>query len=507
MYNNQYIAFNYDIGEVKDFNKSIFNNITMYTHKSLNVTKYCNMHVEVLLLGYIINPLCPKQNNDNIVKSLADHCQTKENFFREVQSLSGRYVLFYKNEKDFVVLNDPCAFRNIYYCFDNKNIIITSSQKLFQEYYKKNISIPDDKLYFIKCMLHYESTHEFSWFGDEGIDDKLYKVLPNIYLDIKEETTFRIPVYLDLIIKESDIVEYSSVVLRGNMDAITNMFNVIQPITAGWDSRACLAAAKDCVEKIHFYVFDKSGRGTDSPDIWVPKNLSRKLGINFDIIQLDDVREDFLSLYMKEHLIPRLCKIMDMQYLYDHFSNKNVVRVSGVSGNIIKCVYGYTYHAINSNILSYFTYYPARKCKYIKNKINEWLDQAKDYSHLLNIPILDLFYWEQRVGNWGALYAHEQDIAIEEFCPHNHRNLLLSMLNLDPEYRGYPECKFILDLINHLWPETLSEPINPVSKWKKYKKALRRYSLLRYYDVKIHSDVESLYFKPQYNSQNIFPLS
>ena len=44
-----------------------------------------------------------------------------------------------------------------------------------------------------------------------------------------------------------------------------------------------------------------------------------------------------------------------------------------------------------------------------------------------NISILGLFCWEQRMGQWHALYQYEQDVAIEEFCPFNNKGLLLSI--------------------------------------------------------------------------------
>ncbi|MBJ3793540.1 hypothetical protein I8J38_34180, partial [Bacillus sp. OA1] len=86
--------------------------------------------------------------------------------------------------------------------------------------------------------------------------------------------------------------------------------------------------------------------------------------------------------------------------------------------------------------------------------------------------ILDLFYWEQRMGNWGTMYQAEQDIAIEEFCPFNNRRLLIALLKLEKEYRQGPEHIIYKKMINSLWPETLSEPINPLNFKAQVKKQI-----------------------------------
>ena len=78
-----------------------------------------------------------------------------------------------------------------------------------------------------------------------------------------------------------------------------------------------------------------------------------------------------------------------------------------------------------------------------------------------NIHILDLFYWEHWAGNFAAMSQAEWDIVQEVFTPYNCRRLLTNMLSVDERLRDHDETVFYRELINELWPEVLSEPINP----------------------------------------------
>lgn len=94
--------------------------------------------------------------------------------------------------------------------------------------------------------------------------------------------------------------------------------------------------------------------------------------------------------------------------------------------------------------------------------IENWYEKAKHYSEKYKINLFDLFWWEQKIGNWGAHFPFEQDITIEEYAPFNHKNLLLSILRIEKEKRERPHYIFFSKLIGELWPEALNEPFNPI---------------------------------------------
>ena len=166
--------------------------------------------------------------------------------------------------------------------------------------------------------------------------------------------------------------------------------------------------------------------------------------------------------------------------------NRNTVRVNGIAGATPKSVYGYTKFVINTNKLHYFTGYSG-KSEFVKDEINCWANGATQYSKKYDIPLLDLFHWEQKVGNWGALTLFQQDIATENFCPHGNRNLLVSLLRINPERRAKPECFLIRDITKYLLEETLSEPVNPVGFIKGLRRKFKKNALLKNFHLRIQS--------------------
>jgi len=94
-------------------------------------------------------------------------------------------------------------------------------------------------------------------------------------------------------------------------------------------------------------------------------------------------------------------------------------------------------------------------------QVSRWLEGARLPAKEQGISLLDLFYWEQRLGNWGALYPLEQDIAIEEVSLFSNRKLLMALLRVDPARRMPPNYPMFRSLVKRMWPKVLDLPINP----------------------------------------------
>lgn len=491
MYKNQYFISNFKLDNYNGLKSTTFNNLHIYSHQLLNVSTARNLFSEILLLGYIIDPLKPEENNDDIVKNLAETCNSKESLFKRLQSLSGRYVLLYKNEADFIALNDVCALKQLYYGFIDKNIILTSSPRMFLDLYGGDlqISVQMKELIDLKEYLDNECT----LFGDKCIDNRLSIVLSNHFLNIKNKKISRMPIYCDEFPNERAALEHAAIVLRGNIIAITNRYQVLQMLTAGWESRALLAASKQVRDKIKYFVFDLSNGNPRNPDVWVPQKLSEKLGLNLHIAKPEELNGEFLTLFRREHVLPKIwSRVAEPQYFYNHYSDRNFIRITGVGGGMLKSFYGYARNdKVHSDMLYHFSGY-AGKSKFVKREIELWIIDARKYADEYNLPLLDLFHWEQKTPRWGALEAFEQDIAFDEFCPFYNKNLLLSILKINPKKRVNPKPVFFYNLIKFLWEDTLSEPINPSSSIRNLRWIIKNHAVLDYYKIKVKNIIKSL---------------
>ncbi len=78
-------------------------------------------------------------------------------------------------------------------------------------------------------------------------------------------------------------VAASTELLRNLVSSAIKRYKVKFALTGGIDSRALLAAAKEYSKVLIFFV-DKMGIITNKhSDVWVPKKISRKFGLNFSV--------------------------------------------------------------------------------------------------------------------------------------------------------------------------------------------------------------------------------
>jgi hypothetical protein len=131
-------------------------------------------------------------------------------------------------------------------------------------------------------------------------------------------------------------------------------------------------------------------------------------------------------------------------------------------------------------------------------EFQKWVDGAKHACQAAKMNILDLFFLEQRMGRWATEAFSEYDIAHETFNPYNNRYLHCLMLAIKERHRR--NRSVIIKHIKYMWPEVLSEPINPPDRiLDKIQQFIRRfifhrtvthwfpvYEYLRYLKAKRH---------------------
>jgi hypothetical protein len=464
-----------------------FGGLRIYAHPTLNVSIATRPRTSIALLGYIIDPLHPDRTNDDIVGALADTCGTQEALFQEIEPFSGRYVLLYQNPSSFVVTGDACHLRQMYFGFLEGNLVLTSSPKLFLTFFHSDLRISREKDEFIHLPAY--TDQEGAWYGDQSMDDRLGKLLPNHYLDLSHREVRRTPFSSGHEhTSEDQAIEYASALLKGTYSALSQRYRLMQPITAGWDSRILLSAGRDCKDQMQFYVFAFSS--PDEADVWVPRNLSRRLGVDFTVIEPGALREEFLSQYRQEHILPRILpKTAQIQYHYDSHYDPDVINVNGNGAEIARCFYGYTKRRVSLDMLLLFSGY-GRKVRFIEQELEKWYPPACRYAADAEIPLLDLFYWEQRMGHWGALFPFEQDIAVEEISPFNNRSLLCTLLRVQPQRRKAPNYLFFRKLAQHLWTDALSEKVNPDAGY--VKELIKGSSTMRYFVLRSSRTVKAV---------------
>lgn len=457
IYRNQYLILDSNINYNNSINflKENIGTYTVYYDQNLSISKIKQDFIEIILLGFILDPFNPILSDNEILKHISTKVNSTVQFINELQKYSGRFVLLFKTNNSIIAINDSCGLRQIYYGND-KPFAMSSSPELilsalgYNFQIEKNIENLFANINFLK--------NEFPWYGDTWYDSRVKKVLPNHYLDIDELTARRIDYYYDGPETYNDIINYAKSIFSGSIQAIHHRYKIIlQPITAGWDSRILLAASRELTKKTNYYLFvNPELKSTDSI---VATNLAKKLDIKFQLIPTKPLTKEFIEIFSKKYAVPRiLYKTANIQWHFENSQDLDAININGNGAGIVRCTYSARNRKGTISELTRITKFGG----FFKDDLLKWMAESKNFSETSGIENLDLFYWEQKMGNWGALYPYEQDIAIEEFSPFNNKNLLYAIFKIDSSKRKFPDYKFFNELIKQLWPATLTEPINPI---------------------------------------------
>ncbi|PFP72647.1 hypothetical protein COJ99_07285 [Bacillus cereus] len=472
IYRRQFLLGSETMTIRKGWKKIRLNNEYCVTaHPDLSVTQVSSNNIQLTLLGYLFDPYCPKNSNEDILNRINEELTTFDDLCSKTYSLSGRWIIIFNDGVNIKILHDPCGMRQIYYTSHDGKTWCGSQPNIIAEELGLKEDTNKDVLDFVKSS--YYENQERAWVGDGSVIQGVKHLLPNHYLDLKTAAAERFWVNKENNeISIDECVEIVTSILKGSLAAANNRFDMMLAVTAGWDSRVLLAASKDIKNDVYYFVSTMNKLTSKDADIYVPVKLLNTLNLKLNIVKelkpLDDMFK--LTLQKNVSMARDLPKTQTIYYAYNNFEGK--VNINGNASEIARCYFDSKRPSDNIDGYQLAKMEGYSSLPYAVSRLNEWHDSAISVCEENKIDILDLFYWEQRMGNWGTMYQAEQDIAIEEFCPFNNRRLLIALLKLGKEYRQGPEHIIYKKMINSLWPETLSEPINPLNFKAQVKKQI-----------------------------------
>lgn len=458
-FRNQYLATTSDrVVLPPGFSGVDLDGVVVHHHPSLSVAVGRSAGRAVALIGEALDPYEEGATNRAIAERLAHDAVDPATLFSALHRYTGRFVCVLRSSGGSCAVSDAVGLRQIYWSVDERGLSFSSSETLLLSALGLEPEVGADVQRFLDSPEF--SRREHAWLGSRGTDARVRKVLPNHYLDVSGGATHRVPVIGRIArVPVTEAVEGAERILAGGYRAMARRYQVAQPLTAGLDSRVLLAASRSVAEAVHYYVFDRSEG--EHPDAWVPARLSERLGIRFEVIRPQALRDDFLARFRAEHLRPRILpKTADIQHHWLNHRSRQWVNVSTIGAEVARHFYGRAPIGVPTSMLVVLSGYRPTM-RFPRAELEAWRRDVERYAKELGVPLLDLFYWEQRLGNWGALYPLEQDIAIEEVSLFDNGQLLRVLLGVDPSLRLSPRYTFFEFLIRRMWPEALSVPVNP----------------------------------------------
>jgi hypothetical protein len=419
--------------------------------------------IELTLVGDIVDPGHPDAANIDILRRLQRHTTSAGEIHRLTSGLGGRWVLFVDDGKSTVAHHDPCGLRQLFYSIDELSGPFCASQAEAIAV-EAGFSIDPKAHEGFSSSRYVQSDPEWWWPGDSCAYEKIKRLLPNHCLDLRTRTARRFwPAHA---LKSRDIEEAelrASDLLKGLVEAAEKRFPLSLPITAGFDSRVILAATRSVAKRIFFYTIRMPHHENGHPDLSIPRKLLRKLGLEHHILSAtskvgDTFWEEYRSNVNPAH---KLAGAM-AEALLQTYPQERVCLV-GHAAEIARCFYYRTAAnhpaKVTPETLANLT--GMGDNAFAQDEFRRWLAGAEEAAHASGIRLLDLFYWEQRAGSWAAAGEAEWDIFQERFPPFVCRDLYEVLLSVDAVFREYPDYTLFTRIARRLWPEVLSEPINP----------------------------------------------
>ncbi|NLP02668.1 MAG: hypothetical protein GX089_09255 [Fibrobacter sp.] len=473
-YRRQYVIAVEPVEELYGWDCMKINRYYLYAHPDLEV----NCFAHFVLIGNIYNYETPEKNNGDILVDIVKHGGGRRELFSIMKKYAGCYALFIASDKP-MIFHDARGLREIFYCTGENRIVCGSQPNLIAEYSRPLITHRTDQ---VLLDFYKNFARDSQWVGDETPYMGIKHLLPNHSLDINSRKVFRYwpdePVRK---LKVRDSVERSCSFLKGIMKSVVNRQSTAMAVTAGNDSRILLAASRELIKDIYFFVNDIN-LGPTHPDIYIPERLFKSIGQPFHIHKADaGVDEKFREYYLKNVCLAESSRI---SYIYNIFHKKlaDKILVLGVS-EIGRLFFGKDPRKLTALRMASKLGY--ERSSYALDQCASFKNELISTGHKFNLNVMTLFYWEHRLGNWGATKNSECLIAIEKIDPFNSHYLYETLLGVDEKYRSAERalCPLFKKIIENMWPELLEEPVNPErtvkGKIKRILKSLGVFSLLK----------------------------
>jgi|GEM_PF-7033547 hypothetical protein len=483
-FRRQYLLTNIPVEKIDGWNyyeiPGMGGNLHLYCHPDLEVTKEQQDGRTLVLLGYVLDPYNPDLSNSGIIGKLVKLSNLEE-LFKETAKLCGRFVMLYTSDKGSYIFSDATGFREIYYSFGTDKMFFGSTPDLINKFLNAEKDNDPAILEFLESPEYKQAT---KWMGTRTLFKGIYHLLPNNYIDLVSKSYHRYwPNKKRQPISLKEGARIMAEILKGTMAAAAKRYTLHQAITSGYDTRLLLAASKDYLKQIKFFVMKASELDENKSDTVWAKEIAAKYNLDFEVIEAYKLTVDpaFQETFYKNNILAR---DRFLKFFYWTYTRKydNTYWVTGTFGNeILRISTPYSEKKSTGYMITQrFNY---SKYSYAVKSIDEWLKDAEKACHDNGYNVMNLFYWEQYIGNWGNLASSEQNIIRDEIRPFNCHKLIETYMALHDKYRYRDNPEGHKAIIDVLWKELNTMPyFHPNPRIDRTKKFFRFFGLERILD-------------------------
>ncbi len=436
------------------------------THPDLSVTQVKANDFLVTLLGFILDPDRPEDDNVEILERLSRSSASIEEWIQATEPLGGRWLIFLHHRDRGVAFSDPGGMRTAYYYLDGDgNVWLGTQPGLFQEQF--GLTFSAEAVSYMNSPRFQEKVETW-WPGRASPFAGVHHLHPNHYYDLTAKKPVRYwPTAPFKKVPFEEGVRVAADTMKGMMTSAHRRFPLAMSLSSGLDSRMIFAACRDFADDLFIFSMMYRHLTPESDDVRVPSEMTRALNLSHHII---DARQP-MSPEFEEIYARNVTGIKDdwgrlVEARFRHVPPERVI-LKGTGSEIVRCRYWplgvYPYRVTLRDLvnLAYLGDDPL-----VFGSFREWMEEALP-TEKLGYKLLDMFSWENEVGNWYAMGQVVNDLSHQDFAPISNRRFIQAMIGVDPKYRSYPEHIMERRIAATLWPELAKFPYTPSRKLPK----------------------------------------
>jgi len=395
-------------------------------------------------------------------------CGDIEQLLDKTKRMAGRFAILFEKSGAMYALTDAAGFLSVYYSIDQKKICLSSCDELIRQHFGYPFSKES-------IVIRNAATYESHMPHDITMCENIKALLPNHYLDLtgmKPVRFFPSKEFVDRYKVAHKAGNYDEMLKRhvnlidGIISEYTKYYEIVCPVTSGYDSRVNLSFLRRKIDNLLCYTFTKPSFKEDSGDYYVPPMLCDKIGAEHIAISDVCTSEEYFG-DLKNRIGEYHSKYTaDLAHTFNS-KLKGKALVSGcVTEQIGKVCFGNSgplFLVTPQFFLTRYDNYSSLTKKHIKKHM-----QAIRYHPNAATHIHDLIGLESFCGRWAAqspmIYAM---MGVNVLNIYNCREIIEGWMLMP---RGIRREKYIhYKLIEMTTPELLDVPFNPSKRFERLK--------------------------------------
>ena len=417
-----------------------------------------NQEHETAIIGYCVDAHGEIPRTQ--IPSALCQCTTLEDAWNFCDRLAGKYVICYLHQSHMYVWGDATCSIPLNYGKNDGIICISPFDKMTAA----TIGVqPDEHLVQLRQSADPSQAMPYDWTPYKNVK----ALFPNRILDLQtmKATRMRIPVDFRKGNTE-EIIQRTLDLCKTIGKAYAEEYDLVCPLTAGYDSRAVLAIMRQVIPDIPCFTIKLQGLDEHSSDVSVPRQICNALNQPY---QLDEAFTPSDALIKSIEMYAGLVNARDriVEALIFQSAHQGKARLHGdIIGQIGKS-------SVMNNVPKTLITPSFLQCKchntdsLTKSAFSAYIQEIQANGD--GSWIGDLFSWENRCGRWAgqeeALYALCGMISLNIF---NCREVILQWIRI-PRKNRKQSCVH-KEMIAETEPGLLDIPFNQGSKLDVLKK-------------------------------------